>query len=246
MPPTEGSRLAGEWAATGEWARLMVDPLFWGFGVPRGSGRLVLVIPGLFGNDLYLHALRSWLGRLGYRPVRSTLSINAGCYERLSRQAEEHLRAAMSSRAERVAVIGHSRGGMLARAIAARLADQASHLILLGSPVGAFVGMSQADFERGDALPGARAVVDASLQARRLLDPDCRFPACGCPFAVDLRRPLSPETQVLSVYSRDDVVVPPSASPVPGARNVEVAGTHSGLVYNRVAYQELAAVLAHQ
>jgi pimeloyl-ACP methyl ester carboxylesterase len=121
----------------------MVDPLFWGFGVPRGSGRLVLVIPGLFGNDLYLHALRSWLGRLGYRPVRSTLSINAGCYERLSRQAEEHLRAAMSSRAERVAVIGHSRGGMLARAIAARLADQASHLILLGSPVGAFVGMSQ-------------------------------------------------------------------------------------------------------
>jgi hypothetical protein len=39
-------------------------------------------------------------------------------------------------------------------------------------------------------------------------------------------------------------VVPASASPIPGARNVEVHGTHSGLVYNRTAYREIAATLA--
>jgi len=246
LTPTERSPLASEWQAMGEWAQLLANPVYWGVGVPRGRGRLVLVIPGLFGNDLYLHPLRTWLGRLGYRPVRSTLSINAGCYERLSGQAEEELRRAMSGGADRVAVIGHSRGGMLARAIAARLGGNASHLILLGSPAGAFARMSQAEFERGDMPPGASAVVGASLRARRLLDPDCRFPACGCPFAIDLRRPLSPQTQVLSVYSRDDAVVPPSASPMPGARNVEVGGTHSGLVYNQAAYRELAAALASE
>ncbi len=227
-----------------EWVQLVADPLYRGVGVPRGRGRLVLVIPGLFGNDLYLHPLRAWLGRIGHHPVRSAISVNAGCYERLSREAEAQLQARMPARPGRVAVLGHSRGGMLARAIAARLGEQAAQLVLLGSPVGAFARMSQEDFDRGETPPAARAVVDASLRARRLLDPDCRFPACGCPFPADLRRPLSPQTQILSVYSRADAVVPAAASPVPGARNIEVGGTHGGLVYNRAAYRELAAFLA--
>jgi triacylglycerol lipase len=242
-PGEEPRSLSGEWRAVGEWARLLADPLYWGRGVPRGDGRLVLVLPGLFGSDLYLQPLRTWLGRVGYRPLHSTLSVNAGCYERLTRQAEKQLLGEMPRRPGRVAVIGHSRGGMLARAIAARLDEQASHLALLGSPVGAFLRMSQEDFDRGVMPPGHSAIVDASLRARRLLDPDCEFPGCGCAFAIDLRRPLSPRTRVLSVYSRDDMVVPPSASMVPGARNVEVDGTHSGLVYNRATYHELASLL---
>jgi triacylglycerol lipase len=244
LTPIEQSSLATEWRAVGEWAQLLADPLYWGVGVPRGRGRLVLVIPGLFGNDLYLGTLRAWLGRIGHHPVRSTISINAGCYERLSREAEAPLQAQMQARPGRVAVLGHSRGGMLARAIAARLGDQAAHLVLLGSPVGAFARMSQQEFDRGEMPPAAQPVVDASLRARRLLDPDCRFPACGCPFPADLRRPLSPQTRTLSVYSRNDAVVPPAASPVPDGRNVEVGGTHSGLVYNRAVYREVAALLA--
>jgi triacylglycerol lipase len=241
----ERQSLGGEWRAVGEWARLLADPIYRGIGVPRGDGRLVLVVPGLFGNDVYLQPLRAWLYRIGYHPVRSNLRVNAGCYERLSREAEGQLRAEMRYRKGPVALIGHSRGGMLARAIAARLQDQASHLLLLGSPVGAFLTMSQEDLDKGLLPPGGSSVVaDASLRARRLLDPDCTFPGCGCPFPRDLRSPLSPRTRVLSVYSRDDVVVQGLASPVPGARNVEVTGTHSGLVYNRVAYQELASSLA--
>jgi triacylglycerol lipase len=236
--------LVGEWGAVSEWAQLMVDPLYWGVGVPRGRGQLVLVIPGLFGNDTYLHPLRAWLARIGYRPVRSSIAINAGCYERLSGDALGQLEAEARGRPGKVAVIGHSRGGMLARAVAARLGDRAGHLALLGSPAGAFLRMSQEEFDRGEMPPASKVVVEAGMRARRLLDPDCRFPACGCPFPADLRRTLSPDTRVLSVYSREDRVVPPSASPVPGARNVEVSGTHSGLVYNRAAYREVAAHLA--
>jgi triacylglycerol lipase len=242
--PDERQSLGGEWRAVGEWARLLADPIYRGIGVPRGDGRLVLVLPGLFGNDVYLQPLRTWLYRIGYHPVRSNLRVNAGCYERLSREAEGQLRAEMRYRKGPVALIGHSRGSMLARAIAARLQDEASHLLLLGSPVGAFLSMTQEEFEQG-VRPRANSVVaEASLRAMRLLDPDCTFPSCGCPFPTDLRTPLSPRTRLVSIYSRDDVVVHGSASPVPGARNVEVTGTHSGLVYNRVAYQELAAALA--
>jgi len=241
----ERRSLGGEWRAITEWAELLADPIYWGRGVARGNGHPVLVLPGLFGNDLYLHPLRTWLHRVGYHPVQSALRVNVGCYERLSRRAEARLNVEISSPSRRVALLGHSRGGMLAVAIAARLQDRASHLLLLGSPVGAFLRMSQGELDKGTLPPGgSSAVADASLSARRVLDPDCTFPTCRCPFPADLRRPLGPRTRVLSVYSRDDKVVPPSASPFPGARNVEVTGTHSGLVYNRAVYQELATVLA--
>ena len=45
------------------------------------------------------------------------------------------------------------------------------------------------------------------------------------------------------MYSLDDPIVPPSACLVAGARNVEVHGTHSGLVFNQEVYEELALSL---
>ena len=228
--------------AANELAHLIISPIYHGAGVPRGDGRLVLVLPGLFGNDVYLYPLRNWLRRVGYRPVRSTLDVNVGCPERLSLQIQDELRRQMERRAGPVALIGHSRGGILARAIAARLQEDASHLILLGSPVGAIL-RAGGRFANGSA-PAAPAIAEASTRARRLMDPDCNVPDCGCPFPVDLARPLNVDTKVVSIYSVDDPIVPEWACPVPGARNVEVRGTHTGLAYNRAVYRELATTLA--
>ena len=77
--------------ALAEFAQLFADPLYYGAGAPSGDGRLALVLPGLFASDWYLWPLRSWLGRVGFRPVRSTLALNAGCPERLSREVEREL-----------------------------------------------------------------------------------------------------------------------------------------------------------
>ncbi|MCH8919295.1 MAG: hypothetical protein IIA23_01135 [Chloroflexi bacterium] len=201
----------------------------------------MLVLPALFAGDLYVYPMRSWLRRQGHKVVPSTLIMNAGCPERLCRTVETVLQRRMTQETERVALIGHSRGGFLARAIAARLQDEASHLILLGSPIGV---LAETRSEIDPGLTPARVLLAASARARHLLDPDCNVPACGCPFPEDFRRPLSAQTKVVSIYSRDDPIVPPSASLVAGARNVEVHGTHSGLVYNREVYEELAVSLA--
>ena len=40
------------------------------------------------------------------------------------------------------------------------------------------------------------------------------------------------------------MIVPPSASTVPGAENVQVAGSHSGLVANGEVYRHVARFLA--
>ena len=88
------------------------------------------------------------------------------------------------------------------------------------------------------------AVAAAGRQSLQAARPRLHVPECGCPYTDDLRRDLSPSTRVLAIYSRDDQIVPPSACKVPGATNLEVSGTHWGLVYNRAVYPPLARFLA--
>jgi pimeloyl-ACP methyl ester carboxylesterase len=245
-PRYDGERPAvwNEARAAEELGRLLFDPLYYGRGVPRGDKRHVLVLPGLFANDFYLEPFHAWLRRIGYRSIRSTLRSNVGCPQRLREQIDEQIGRYARTRPGPIALIGHSRGGILARAIAAELQEDASHLILLGSPVGALMrSPSLAAAARGPA-PANASVRRASDRARAMLDPDCKVPDCGCPFPADLSRPLDVSTRVLSIYSKDDPIVPRWACPYPGAENVEVTGTHSGLVYNRAAYRAIADHLA--
>jgi len=244
MPVAEERRpsVANEARAWTELVQLMADPVYYGAGVPRGDGRLVLVLPGLFGNDWYLQPLHLWLNRIGYQAVPSTFWINAGCPERLTREAEQALERRLKSAVGPVAVIGHSRGGLLAKAIATRLQQRASHLILLGSPVGAIVRYHWVS--TGDAPSGAsRRLAEASSRVRSLLDPRCNAPDCGCPFPADLQGALHPETKVVSIYSSDDPIVPSWACQVEHGENVQVTGTHTGLAFNRAVYSALASAL---
>ena len=236
------SSVSREPLALQEFALLMADPVFYGVGVPRGDGRPALVLPGLFANDFYLQPMHSWLGRIGYRPVPSTFWVNAGCPERLTGQAQEALERRLS-RIERPAVIiGHSRGGILAKAIATRLSERASHLVLLGSPVGAMMRYNWGD-ARNAPTAASRTLGEASSRIRNLLDPDCDAPGCGCAFFADLRAPLNQSTKVVSIYSRDDPIVPAWSCQIPGAENIEVSGTHSGLAFNGAVYGALAEQL---
>jgi len=239
--------LITESAAALELAQLVVDGVFYGRGVPRGDGRVVLVVPGLFGNDLYLRPLRGWLGRMGYRPVRSSLRFNAGCPRRMCEQVEAQIEREVGARAVPMTLIGHSRGGILCRALAGQLGSRISHLITLGSPLAAIAEAARAGWWRSPSQMGvAQTVADAGLRARRRLDPECTFPDCGCPYVGNLARALSEQTKVLCIYSRDDPIIPVGAARLeqPGVRNLEVGGTHSGLVYNRAVYRAIATALA--
>jgi triacylglycerol lipase len=236
------SSVSREPLALQEFALLMADPVFYGVGVPRGDGRPALVLPGLFANDFYLQPMHSWLGRIGYRPVPSTFWVNAGCPERLTGQAQEALERRLARTERPAVIIGHSRGGILAKAIATRLSERASHLVLLGSPVGAMMRYNWGD-ARNAPTAASRTLGEASSRIRNLLDPDCDAPGCGCAFFADLRAPLNRSTKVVSIYSRDDPIVPAWSCQIPGAENIEVSGTHSGLGFNGAVYKALAEQL---
>jgi pimeloyl-ACP methyl ester carboxylesterase len=225
-----------------ELGKLLLDPIFYGTGATRGNGQPVAVLPGLFGSDLYLEPLRSWLRRLGYSPLRSGLAVNAGCPLRLRERVQAEINRNLPRDAP-VALIGHSRGGVIAWSIAVQMQKRVSHLAILGSPITAY---RQSAEMKGGVTPRTRmgrVLAEASSVARRLLDPNCDFPICGCAFMLDATRPLNPETSLLSIVSREDEVVPPEAAATPEQQTVFVGGGHLGLVYNPEVYRALANFL---
>lgn len=242
--------LITESRAWGEFLALRGDPVYRGEGVPRGDGQPVLVLPGLFGNDLYLHPIRRWLERIGYRPLPSSIALNVGCPERLKTRLARTIERRLDGSGE-LSIIGHSRGGLLGKALAARLGARCACLVTLGSPLGALMTggreglvMLAAGRHAGAESVAADAVVDAGRRAMRLFSPSCEFPDCACSYVDELLAPLADATRVYAIYSTEDPVVAPEASPIPGGVNIEVSGTHSGLVVNRSVYQHLGRVLA--
>ena len=116
-----------------ELTRLLADPVWRGVGCPRGDGGPVLLIPGVLAGDQSLSVMASWLRKLGHSPKRAGISFNVACSDiAVDRLSKVLLHASLRS-GRKVAIIGHSRGGHFARALAVRHPDQVSQVISMGS-----------------------------------------------------------------------------------------------------------------
>jgi pimeloyl-ACP methyl ester carboxylesterase len=111
-----------------ELARLLVDPI-WRGGVPGGDGSHVLLIPGFLAGDESLGVLATWLKRLGYRPRRAGIRLNVDCSDRALDRLDERLDRIHGQSGRPVAIIGHSRGGHFAKALATRRPERVSRVI---------------------------------------------------------------------------------------------------------------------
>jgi triacylglycerol lipase len=144
------SRQARWWgspvAETRAWleaGRLLVDPVLVGYRVPRGDGRPVVLAPGFGAGDPTLALLAGWLRRIGYRPYTCGFVTNTDCSDRALDRVDAVVTRAWKRHSRRVAVVGHSRGGHYARAIAARRPERVSHAISMGADLDALLGASQ-------------------------------------------------------------------------------------------------------
>src|SRR5688572_31278729 len=85
-PPAEPRRWWGRPLAEVRWqaelARLLVDPVYRGEGVPRGDGMPALLMPGFLAGDMSLSVLGGWLERIGYEPHGSGMVFNVDCSDR--------------------------------------------------------------------------------------------------------------------------------------------------------------------
>lgn len=222
-----------------ELARLLVDPIFQGRGVPPGDGTPVLAVPGFLAGDPSLSVLRDWLRRIGYEPHASGIQANVDCSDRALDRLERRLERIHFESGRRVALIGHSRGGHFAKALARRHPERVATVISMGAGL---------DTPFDISIP-TRAAVAAVRAVHRSTTPDaavngCFTDTCNCRFARDYGAAFPSEVPLTSIYSRGDGVVWWEACLVDYAHCVEVTGSHIGLAFNRKSYRVIAETLA--
>jgi len=224
--------LHGELAAGFELAELITSGTYIGVGVPRGRGRGVLVIPGFLGNDEYLRPLRGWLLRIGYSPKASGIAFNSGTTSIVIGNLVQRLELMSHTVPGRFIVVGHSLGGVFARALAVLRPDLVSHAISLGGPVGGN--------PRSQSHPWVGYLGNALLSERGTVESNRAYESAL------FQAPLPPTVRLTSIYSRQDAIVRwrSCIDPDPRADAIEVLGTHSGLAWNKAVYRTLGVVLA--
>jgi triacylglycerol lipase len=240
MPPERWwGRPLAESRWTLELARLSVDPVMLGRGVAHGDGRPVVLMPGFLAGDATLAVLAAWLRRIGHHPYGCGFVANMDCSDRALERVERRVEQLHRRHRRRVALVGHSRGGHFARALAHRRPDRVSHAVSLGADLQRMFGIS---VPTQAAVGAARRGVIALGRGRT---EHCLTPDCTCAFARDFAAPIPTDrVRFTSVYSKGDGVVHWSGSVVPGADCVEVTGSHIGLIFNRKTYRAIAEALA--
>lgn len=219
---------------------LHATPVYWGFGVPRGDGSAVVIIPGFLGTDLYLTELHQWLGRIGYQPYFSGVGINADCPNLLiQRHLNETIKKALAETGRKVHLIGHSLGGVIARSIAGQRPKDVASVITLASPF-------RGTIANPTVLHAAEAVRMRILQEHgQGVLPDCYTGRCTCNFIDSLRRDIPASMMETAIYTRHDGIVDWRYCMTRNPDvDFEVPGTHIGMAFNPAAYTIVAERLA--
>jgi pimeloyl-ACP methyl ester carboxylesterase len=189
------------------------------YGMRRGDGHPVMVLPPFMADDNNTVPLRSVVDSHGYAVygwaqgpnLSRTRTIVEGLPRRLITLHERH--------GAKVSLVGHSGGGNWARDLARELPSAVRQVITLGSPF---------RLRPGDAT---RADRFATLLLRDQVPPDAE-----ALIDEEQRDPLP--VPVTAIYTRTDGVAPWQAgieSEGPQRENIEVVGSHCGLAYNPAA-----------
>jgi triacylglycerol lipase len=221
-----------------ELAALRRSPIIRGAGVTPGDDRPVMLIPGFLAGDGSLGTMTHWLRANGYRTRRAGIRANVSCSETACARLEARLEGFAEHTGQKVAIVGQSRGGIFARALAVRRPDLVSGIVTLGSPTVSQLKVHPlvlAQVGLVSALGSARV---PGMFTWRCLRGDCcdrfreaitgEFPS-GIPY--------------VAMYSRSDGIVDWRACLDPAAQLVEVDASHCGMSVHRDVYAELAFAL---
>lgn len=166
-----------------------------------------MVIPGLGTADVALAPMRRWLGSLGHDARPAGLGVVGPDVASQAHRMRERVEHVADRTGQRVAIVGWSIGGVIAREVARDLPDRVRRVVTLGTPViGGPTHTRSARRYREDELAAIRA-------------------------AIAERDEVPITVPVTAVWSRRDGIVAPGACHdrlTPGVEHLEVRATHVG------------------
>lgn len=216
--------LLGESRVLAERLRFAVDRRL-PEGLPHGEGRAVMIIPGIGCGDGSTRALRRRLRRLGYHAVGWQQGRNLGMRRAIGEALAERIRELAAAYGP-VSLIGWSLGGVFARELARAQPQHVRRVITLGSPI--------------SGHPHANSLMP--LLRRRI--PSMAGPIDWTAFQA---REQAPPVPCTAIHTRSDGIVHWTATrelPAGNTENVEVRGSHLGLVCNAQVLAIIAERLA--
>jgi triacylglycerol lipase len=220
-----------------DWLSLRASAVYRGNGIPHGDGSAVVLIPGFLGSDQYLGDMFSWLRRIGYQPYMSGMGRNAECPDILSGRLTDTVNNAYLDTRRKVHLIGHSLGGTLARSVSVRHPQLVASVVTMAAPLRAL--------RAHPVILGAAKFVRRRILSERDVEPECYSGFCSCGFLKSLRRRLPSSITHAAIYTKADGVIDWRCC-INGDpdTDIEVQGTHVGLVFNPRVYRHVASILA--
>lgn len=177
-----------------------------------------------------MRVMDNWLNRIGYRSFVSGILFNVHHSERMLSGVRRKVTDIQKQTGARVTLVGHSRGGLLAKVFAQRRPQAVEQVIGLGSPFADWTDIAPMTNR------AVRVVSTANMLAYgRRLNAEGRF-------TYDLE--LAPIVPTASIYTKTDDVVNFRACLRPDIPAIPVWGSHNGLVVNPEVYRVLGRMLA--
>ena len=179
---------------------------------PRASGAPVIVIPGFANNDTYMSAMHTRLRENGYTVYGWNAGVNTGPNAQSFAALTQQLQTVYQTHHQKVILVGYSFGGVYARELARTNPDMVDSVVTLGAPF---------------ALASQSGTPDPKISALYQI-------AHGkTPTVQDLQ--TAPPVATLSLYSKNDRIVPWQASQTLGSAqsyNLEITHGHLAMPFN--------------
>lgn len=228
-PPSRLLALAEFPRALAEFGRFSLTARSLLARAPRGDGHPVLVLPGFMTGDGSMLVMRRFLGRLGYdaRPWELGRNLGPDVIGEDGEKLISRFRAIHRETGQKVSMVGWSLGGVMARLAANRAPEAVRQVITLGAP---FNGSPRAT----NVVWLYETVTGLDVDGLETLS---QLRESGLPLAV-------PST---AIYSRSDGIVAWQNcrdTATARAENIEVRGSHCGLVVNPRVLHAVADRLA--
>ncbi|MFO0745917.1 MAG: alpha/beta hydrolase [Myxococcota bacterium] len=189
--------------------------------LPRGDGHAVMVVPGWGVDDRPTLPLRLALGRLGYAAYGWGLGRNLGRRPGLHERLDARIAELGLVHGGPVSLIGWSLGGVVVREAARRQPHAVRRVFSLGSPINGDPDANNVTTMLRLLRPGRPGVDRAAFDARR----------------------VPPPVACVAVHTKTDGVVAWRCAleePAAHTENVEVRGSHAGLIVNLEVLAALA------